>query len=80
MNALRLVDGVDNALLTQRTGLERSAIASVVARAIADGLLVDDPARLQPTADGRRLLNELLIRFLPDERPRSARIAVEVNP
>lgn len=80
MNALRLVDGVDNALLTQRTGLERSAIASVVARAIADGLLVDDPARLQPTADGRRLLNELLIRFLPDERPRSARIPVEVNP
>ena len=80
MNALRLVDGVEAGLLAQRTGLAPASIAPIVACAVADGLLVDDPARFQPTADGRRLLNELLIRFLPDERPRSARIPVEVNP
>ncbi len=80
MNALRLVDGVEAALFAQRTGLNPASIAPIIARAVADGLLVDDPDRFQPTADGRRLLNELLIRFLPDERPRSARIPVEVNP
>ena len=66
MNALRLVDGVAADLYAQRTGLDRAALAPIVARAVADGLLVDDDSRFQPTADGRRLLNELLIRFLPD--------------
>jgi oxygen-independent coproporphyrinogen-3 oxidase len=80
MNALRLVEGVEAGLFVARTGLDPASIAPIVARAVADGLLVDDAVRFQPTADGRRLLNELLIRFLPDARPRSARIAVEVNP
>lgn len=66
MNALRLVEGVEAGLFVQRTGLDPASIAPIVERAVADGLLVDDPARFQPTADGRRLLNELLIRFLPD--------------
>jgi putative oxygen-independent coproporphyrinogen III oxidase len=80
MNALRLIDGVDAALFAQRTGRDPAAFAPIIARAVADGLLLDDPARFQPTSDGRRLLNELLIRFLPDERPRSARIPIEVTP
>lgn len=80
MNALRLVDGVTTSTFVQRTGLDPSSIAPTLARAIADGLLVDDPLHLQPTADGRRLLNELLIRFLPDRRSRSARIPSEVMP
>jgi len=66
MNALRLVEGVDADLYTQRTGLDRTALAPILARAVADGLLLEDAARFQPTADGRRLLNELLIRFLPE--------------
>ncbi|MBK7144530.1 MAG: radical SAM family heme chaperone HemW [Xanthomonadales bacterium] len=71
MNALRLVDGVDAELYAQRTGLDRAALAPILAHAVADGLLVDDDSRFQPTADGRRLLNELLIRFLPErERAR----------
>jgi oxygen-independent coproporphyrinogen-3 oxidase len=80
LNALRLVDGVEAELFTQRTGLELATIAAIRDRAVADGLLVDDPARLQPTADGRRLLNELLLRFMPEAPRRSARIPLEVNP
>ena len=68
MNALRLVDGVEAGLLAQRTGLDPASIAPIITRAVTDGLLVDDPTRFQPTADGRRLLNELLIRFLPDKK------------
>ncbi len=66
MNGLRLVEGVDADLYAQRTGLDRTALAPILARAVADGLLLEDAARFQPTADGRRLLNELLIRFLPE--------------
>jgi putative oxygen-independent coproporphyrinogen III oxidase len=68
MNALRLVEGVGAEMFVQRTGLDPASVTAIVMRAAGDGLLVDDPARIQPTADGRRLLNELLIRFLPDRR------------
>jgi oxygen-independent coproporphyrinogen-3 oxidase len=69
MNALRLVDGVPTALFAERTRLPPEGLADagrIVAQARRDGLLVDDPARLAPTARGRRFLNPLLQRFLPE--------------
>ncbi len=79
MNALRLNDGVDVSMFEQRTGLAIDTIATTWRQSVADGLMVDDPTRLQPTADGRRLLNELLLRFLPERPRRSARIPIEVK-
>ena len=35
--------------------------------AVERGLMVDDPARLQPTPLGRAFLNDLLEIFLPEE-------------
>ena len=79
MNALRLNDGVAAALFAERTGLAPAVLTPMLHQAIIDGLLVDDPSRFQPTADGRRLLNDLLLRFLPEAKRRSARIPVEVK-
>jgi len=60
MNALRLIDGVDSALLTQRTGvpLERltANLAEIRRRAWIAGL----PDRLQATPEGLQSLNRLL--------------------
>ena len=64
MNALRLTDGVPAAWFAERTGLSAAAIQPAVARAVALGLLDADPRRLQPTAQGRRFLNDLLQLFL----------------
>ena len=80
MNALRLNDGVEASLFSERTGLPLELISTQRQRAVDDGLLLDDAQRLQPTADGRRLLNELLKRFLPEPARRPGRIPLEVNP
>ena len=64
MNALRLTDGVPAAWFAERTGLSAAAIQPAVTRAVALGLLDADPRRLQPTAQGRRFLNDLLQLFL----------------
>lgn len=66
MNALRLVDGVPAAWYPQRTGQPLDSLAPALAAARRDGLLVDDPERLQPTARGQLFLNDLLQSFLPD--------------
>jgi len=66
MNALRLVDGVPAAWYPQRTGQSLASLAPALAAARRDGLLVDDPERLQPTARGQLFLNDLLQSFLPD--------------
>jgi oxygen-independent coproporphyrinogen-3 oxidase len=65
LNALRLVDGVDAALFPQRTGLPLAAIGERLAAARARGLLRDAPGRLQPSAEGLRFLNDLLLMFEP---------------
>ena len=65
LNALRLVDGVDAALFTQRTGLPITAVARELERARVEGLLEDDALRIRPTPHGQRFLNELIERFLP---------------
>jgi oxygen-independent coproporphyrinogen-3 oxidase len=64
MNALRLNEGVPAALFEERTGLPLIVCSSALERARAQGLLETDPARLKPTLQGQRFLNDLLELFL----------------
>jgi oxygen-independent coproporphyrinogen-3 oxidase len=64
MNALRLVDGVERRMFSERTGVPIAAIVARLERATQAGLMVDDHARLQPTLRGQRFLNDLLALFL----------------
>ncbi len=65
MNALRLTDGFDTALFSERTGLPITAIQSQLEQAEQRGLLVRDHLRIAPTPLGQRFLNDLLGLFLP---------------
>jgi oxygen-independent coproporphyrinogen-3 oxidase len=65
MNALRLNEGVPAALFEERTGLPLIGCASALERARSQGLLERDAARLKPTLQGQRFLNDLLELFLP---------------
>ena len=64
LNALRLHDGVAWSLFEARTGLSYDSIAVEVNKLIKQGLLIDDNEHLQPTALGRRYLNQILRVFL----------------
>ena len=64
LNALRLKQGVSASSFEERTGLSLAAILPVVNRAVAKGLLEDDPARIQATPLGWRFLNDLQAMFL----------------
>ncbi|WP_084224334.1 radical SAM family heme chaperone HemW [Stenoxybacter acetivorans] len=66
MNALRLTEGVDTALFTERTGLSVANISRNIDTAVKRGLLDSNPARLYPTALGQRFLNDLLAIFLAE--------------
>jgi oxygen-independent coproporphyrinogen-3 oxidase len=73
LNALRLTQGVPASLFAERTGLPLSAAAQPIAESVRRGLLDPDPARLRPTALGRRFLNDLQALFLPADREISAK-------
>lgn len=62
MNALRLREGVDERLFSDRTGLPLTTVAVQLQSLREDKLLVGD--RLQATSLGQRYLNSLLERFL----------------
>lgn len=64
MNALRLTDGVDAALFTERTGLSLGMLDTARREAEQKGLLQVEPSRLVPTARGQLFLNDLLQYFL----------------
>lgn len=64
LNALRLHDGVAWSLFTARTGLGYDDIARQVDELVAQGLLMDNAERLQPTLLGQRYLNQILRAFL----------------
>jgi oxygen-independent coproporphyrinogen-3 oxidase len=70
LNALRLVEGFDVALFTERTGLPIHLIERQLGDAENRKLLARDWKRIRPTERGRHFLNELLEAFLPD-RPAS---------
>ena len=64
LNALRLHEGVAWSLFEARTGLSYDSIDLEVNQLIKQGLLMDDNERLQPTALGKRYLNQILRVFL----------------
>ncbi len=66
MNALRLEEGCPAALFAERTGLALASIGHNLSELREEGLLQKDPARIQTTPLGRRFLNDVLARFVPD--------------
>jgi oxygen-independent coproporphyrinogen-3 oxidase len=66
LNALRLNEGIALDEFALRTGLASRTVAATLAEGRALGWLVDDPARLQASALGRRFLNDLIALFLPE--------------
>lgn len=65
MNALRLVDGFEIREFETTTGCSWSSVAGRVEEAIGLGLMVRGGGRIGTSAQGARLLNTLLQRFLP---------------
>jgi oxygen-independent coproporphyrinogen-3 oxidase len=45
-----------------------------------DGLIQRDHVQVRPTLRGRRFLNELLQRFLPDAKPRPRAATISISP
>jgi oxygen-independent coproporphyrinogen-3 oxidase len=66
LNALRLVDGVDSALFSERTGLPLRWIESGMRQLMDKGLAQNWPARIQLSPLGLWHLNTAVEHFLPD--------------
>jgi oxygen-independent coproporphyrinogen-3 oxidase len=64
LNALRLTEGIDIALFSERTGLAWDSAAPYLNKATARGLLQINQAHIQPTALGKKYLNDLVGMFL----------------
>ena len=64
LNALRLVDGVDQNVFEDRTGLSILAIQVPIKKALDKGLLVDSIDRFKASELGLRFLNDLQEMFL----------------
>jgi putative oxygen-independent coproporphyrinogen III oxidase len=64
LNALRLVEGFETALFSERTGLPLARIEGRLQEAEARGLIERDWKRIRPTERGRLFLNDLLALFL----------------
>ena len=64
-NALRLREGFEAALFSQRTGLPDSAIAAAVQQALQRGLLQADLQHMRPSVRGFDFLSDLQALFLP---------------
>jgi len=67
LNALRLTEGFDLSLFEERTGLSSAHIMAQVSELEKLGLLSLEGSRLVPTEQGRRFLNEMTERFLPED-------------
>lgn len=65
LNALRLWEGFDLKLFRARTGLSEALVAPELQKAAHEGLLTLEGQWVQPTAFGKRFLNDLSQRFLP---------------
>jgi oxygen-independent coproporphyrinogen-3 oxidase len=66
LNALRLTEGFETRLLTERTGLGFNVLEQSLNQAEAKGLLYRDHKLIRPTELGQRFLNDLQQIFLPD--------------
>jgi len=67
LNALRLTEGFETSLFTDRTGLPLGTVTAPLERARARGLIEWDRHSIRPTAAGCNFLNELLQLFIPEE-------------
>ena len=67
MNALRLTDGFEIALLQERTGLSITGIQQQLNEAEQRGLIIRCHSHMAPTLTGKRFLNDLLQIFLPEK-------------
>ena len=65
LNALRLKNGVPQALFSERTGLPFAVVRDQVDAAGKDGLLDTGPGLIRATEKGARYLNDLLQYFMP---------------
>jgi putative oxygen-independent coproporphyrinogen III oxidase len=75
LNALRLVGGFEQALFTQRTGLEWSVIEAQARTLVGRNLLEKVETRWRPTPQGLTFLNELLLSFVSENRRESSKNA-----
>jgi oxygen-independent coproporphyrinogen-3 oxidase len=66
MNALRLVDGVDAALFSRRTGLSLDKLAPTLKKMRQQELLTADPDAIKTTPLGMRYLNSVIEKFMPE--------------
>jgi coproporphyrinogen III oxidase-like Fe-S oxidoreductase len=64
MNALRLIDGFELRLFSERTGLPVHVLRKSLDDAERSGLIERDHVRVRPTLRGQRFLNDLLQIFL----------------
>ena len=75
LNALRLVDGFDEALFAERTGLEWAAVAGRMATLAGRSLLQRSGPRWRPSPQGLKFLNELLLIFVSENRLETGQMA-----
>lgn len=66
LNALRLSNGIERTLFTERTGLPYEHIAPQLAAARERKLIVDHPSRIIASELGKQFLNDLTAMFLPN--------------
>ncbi len=64
LNVLRLVDGVPTPQFQERTGLDLAQINGMLEKALAKGLLDEDPRTIKPSPLGLQYLNDLQMLFL----------------
>ena len=65
MNGFRLVEGFDDALFEDRTGLSIDSLARPLAPLIDRGLVERQPPRWRATPKGFQFLNDILVELLP---------------
>jgi putative oxygen-independent coproporphyrinogen III oxidase len=75
LNALRLVEGFEEALFEARTGLGRQVIAAKIESLVRRGLLLRNEARVRPSPQGLAFLNELLLTFVTSAGSESPKMA-----
>jgi oxygen-independent coproporphyrinogen-3 oxidase len=73
MNGFRLVEGFDESLFEERTGLQAAVLGRSLVRAGERGLVEHLGSHWHATARGFRFLNDILVELLPDDDPRQRR-------
>ena len=66
LNAMRLSQGFPKSLFSERTGRALESIETMIQTLVDDGLMVVSEQDYCPTDLGRRFLNSVIERFLPD--------------